>query len=272
MKTILVPTDFSASAQNALHYAANLAKNFNSKFIILNSYTFPVNTVDPLQKTELLLEPENKSISGLELIKREITRKYDLSEVICLSKSGSPTENIVQIIKDYDVDALVMGITGQAGMLKEKIIGSTTLDMARDIETPLFIIPEGIEFKKIDSMAFACDIYNLHGSKVLENVKNFCRHFNADLEIINVEKQNEDPPIRARNYNFMESNLKDLKHQTIILQDDDDQNTLENYFKNKRPDLIVLNPKKQNFLQSLFHKSMTKKMIFHMKAPMLIVH
>ena len=38
MKTILVPTDFSKNAENALLYAINLAKRMSAKIILLHSF------------------------------------------------------------------------------------------------------------------------------------------------------------------------------------------------------------------------------------------
>jgi len=38
MKTILVPTDFSTNANNALKYANDFAKAINNKIILLHSY------------------------------------------------------------------------------------------------------------------------------------------------------------------------------------------------------------------------------------------
>ncbi|MCC6371412.1 MAG: hypothetical protein IT236_10445, partial [Bacteroidia bacterium] len=156
---------------------------------------------------------------------------------------------------------------------KEKIIGSTTLDIARDSEMPLYIIPEGVEYKKIEKISFACDIDNLYGSRILENVKSICNMHGAKLEVVNVEKPGmEEEPLRIRNMHFMESNLLDINHTTTVLSEKDSYEALPEYFMSNKPDLILLNPKKQNFIVSLFHKSMTKTMAFHVKAPMLIVH
>jgi nucleotide-binding universal stress UspA family protein len=38
MKTILVPTDFSKNAENALQYAINLANKMQAKIILLHSF------------------------------------------------------------------------------------------------------------------------------------------------------------------------------------------------------------------------------------------
>jgi hypothetical protein len=97
--------------------------------------------------------------------------------------------------------------------------------------------------------------------------------FKAKLEIVNIEKEAvEEDPRKIRNQNFIESNLLDLKHEMVILTEDDSHGALQKYFTNHIPDLVVLYPRKQNFIQSLFHKSMTKSMAFHSNAPLMIIH
>ena len=41
MDTILVPTDFSAPANNAVNYAVELAKFFDAKLVLVNAYAIP---------------------------------------------------------------------------------------------------------------------------------------------------------------------------------------------------------------------------------------
>ncbi len=272
MKTILVPTDFSSPAKNAAYYAAHLAGEFQSKLILLNVYSLPAGGVDNLSSIDMLSDLERYSKKGLDELKEILSSVKGIGEIICISRMGIARTVISIVAREHSVDGIVMGITGGASKIKEKVIGSTTLDIAREGNEPLFIVPEGIEYHKIQKMSFACDIDNLQGSRVLENIKDFSISFNSKLEVVNIEKPSpEEDPLRIRNYNFMESNLEEVKHETVVLTRENSQETLLDYFENHQTDLLILNPKKHNFIQSLFHKSMTKRMIFHLKVPMLIL-
>ena len=48
MKRILVPTDFSAQAENALRVAAQLAKKYRCEIYLLHILEMPMQKVDPL--------------------------------------------------------------------------------------------------------------------------------------------------------------------------------------------------------------------------------
>ena len=46
MKIILVPTDFSASAENAMVYAGHLARKLDASVLLLHVYQIPISMND----------------------------------------------------------------------------------------------------------------------------------------------------------------------------------------------------------------------------------
>ena len=56
MKKILLPTDFSDNANNAISYAVQLYKNEKCNFILLNTYTPIIYQVEFLQASSPQLE------------------------------------------------------------------------------------------------------------------------------------------------------------------------------------------------------------------------
>jgi nucleotide-binding universal stress UspA family protein len=64
MKTIIVPTDFSATSNNAMDYAAGLAKQTGSSLLVFHAYQVPVSMTDVpivlVSVEELQKNAENK--------------------------------------------------------------------------------------------------------------------------------------------------------------------------------------------------------------------
>ena len=143
METIVVPTDFSSAASNAVDYAVELAKFFNAKIILLNAYPIPPINYEvtfSIDAVSLL-----KEISDDKLLqqKNEIIKKHGFKvNVECFSEMGSPYEVIEEVSNMVNADLVVLGIVGHAGKVKEYIIGSTAIKVARNLEIPTFIIPE----------------------------------------------------------------------------------------------------------------------------------
>src|SRR5690606_19398681 len=78
MKTILVPTDFSKAATNALNYAAALAKKENGRIILLHVYNFVY--VSPVVTTAYT--SHQIQIAELEIVKQLKTACFGISEKV----------------------------------------------------------------------------------------------------------------------------------------------------------------------------------------------
>ena len=78
METILIPTDLSSAAANALDYGIELAKFFNARIVLVNAYPvpnisyeipFPVETISTMQnisEEKLDAVKEVKKVFGLK--------------------------------------------------------------------------------------------------------------------------------------------------------------------------------------------------------------
>ena len=74
MKTIIVPTDFSPVATNAMNFAADMAENINASVTLLHVYQVPVSMTDVpvvlVSSDELRKSSEEK----LEILKQELAQ------------------------------------------------------------------------------------------------------------------------------------------------------------------------------------------------------
>ena len=274
METILVPTDFSPAADNSVDYAVELAKYFDARIILVNAFPVPVINYEMPLPIEPISAFQKEAEEHLEILKNRILKKNEKPlEIECYAGMGSPLSIIEEIAKEKDADLIVMGIVGEAGDIKERIIGSTAIDIARKLEVPTFIIPESAKFHAIHKISFACDLERTEETDLIYVVKFFSKVFDADLEVVNVGPPKEDITTeKAVTYLYMEDRLKNVKHTTFHIDGEDAAEELENYFKAYETDVIMLNPKKHNLFYNLFNHSVTKNLAFHLNKPILAIH
>lgn len=273
MKTLLVPTDFSDPSQNAINYAVELAKVLNTRLVLFNAYTLGIRAEEAMVGPVTMADAEQISSRDLMALEEKIKLSGFTGKIISVSQAGEANDAIKDVADTYEADMIIMGITGKAGFIKEKIIGSTTLDIAREMTIPLLIVPAETRYSKVEKISFAIDLFNMQGSNGVIAAKKMAEALKAKLEIVNVERPSvEDPPIRIRNYNFMQSLLENTEYKLTVLTNDDSHEALKDHYMSSDTNWVLLNPTKQNFIQALFHKSMTKTLAFHVKKPMLIVH
>ncbi len=115
VKTILVPTDFSAGAQTAMDHATVLAKSFNAKIIVLHVIeTFTYTMTEALQV-----------VNVYELVKTAVEPVLDQTvqdlgeQDVTASRvlvQGKADQEIVAQAKAAGADLIVMGTHGRRGV------------------------------------------------------------------------------------------------------------------------------------------------------------
>ncbi|MGZ3862204.1 MAG: universal stress protein [Bacteroidia bacterium] len=274
METILMPTDFSPAAENACKYAVELAKYFKARVILVHAYTMPITGADSGFAMNLNLDLKNDAEKKLFGV-RDGIMKNNLSsiDVECITELGSVYDVVKNAVDSYKPDLIVMGIVGKAGKIKEHLIGSSAITVARNINVPTFIIPEGVAFRPISKISFACDMNNMEEIALTPMVKFFSKEFNAELEVVNVERPEEEVTVeKARTNLSIEERLMYIKHRTVFISENSVARGLEDYFHTHPTDLIILSPKKHHVFYWLFNESVTKELAFHGNTPILTIH
>lgn len=273
METILVPTDFSAPANNATDYAVELAKFFDTRLVLINAYTIPPAGYEAGFSVEILNALQKGAMQQLESLKKQLLLKNPDLTIELDTEMGVPYDVIKIATDKYKADLIVMGIVGNAGKIKEHIIGSTAVHVARKLEVPAFIIPENVKYHRIHHISFACDMQKIEKTMLVYMAKYFSQMFDADLEIVNVEKPKEETSYDKSNTSvFIEKKLETVQHKTVYITENNTGKALEEYFKNHPTDIIMLNPKKHNIFHNLFNESITKELAFHAGHPILTIH
>lgn len=273
MKTIVAPTDFSPSASNAVDYAVELAKIFNTRIVLVNAYPIPETNYELGGSFEILSSIKNVSEDNLKLLKQQILMTNPELEVTLISEMGHPYEVIENSARKENADLIVMGIEEEANMIKERLFGSTAIDIARNQEIPTFIIPEHVKYHKAEKISFACDMKETEKGDLVYVAKYFAKLFGAELEIVHVDVPNEEVTInKAITGLFIEHKLESVKHETLHIPGKNIDKELESYVNTHDTDILLINPKKHNLFYNLFNHSITTELAFHIHKPILAIH
>ncbi len=125
---ILFPTDFSENAENAYRYLETMVINGVKKITL-------VHIED--KKNEI----DKKNIEKLEVMKKSLLEKSN-AEIDTLVLVGKPSIEILRLVKDLNIQLVVMGSQG-LGFVKELFIGSVSNVIARNSESSVLLVPSG---------------------------------------------------------------------------------------------------------------------------------
>lgn len=275
MNTILVPIDFSETSDNALLYAVNIANYLSCNIVLLHVNAIPVynNEYNMVAYTvnDSITESQNVLKEKASLLKKD---NVLIGEVEYYSEIGDLKSVMLNYISNKNIDIVVMGITGHSTTVGKVLFGSNAVSISRESNIPVFIIPNGYEYRNIKNIAYASE-YDVHITEQtgLIQIKNIASMFGANLSVLHVIPDNHlINEVESATDLFVEQKLDTTSHKTFILSEDKASTALLDFIKTHDVDVIVLEQKKHSFLHNLIYPSTTKEVAFNSPIPVLTIH
>ena len=275
MKKVLLPTDFSRNAWNAIAYALYFLKEEQCIFYLLNTYTPIFYRVDYLiggPAVSAIPDIEiDVSLAGLERAVEQITNKYPNPnhEFKTLSAFNTLTDEVDQVCEKESIDLVIMGTKGSSGA-KEIFLGSNTVHVIRKATTPVMAIPEDYEFRPIENVVLPTDYLFQYNPEELTYLFEILKKNNATLHIIHALQE----PLTVTQWENKEY-LKELtKGITTVFQDITDEympNIVHSYVEKHNIDLVAMMNRKYTFLQRLLFKQKVDAVGYHSAVPFLVL-
>lgn len=266
MKKILVPTDFSDCAQKALLFAANIAQKANAEIILMHAGT----------SSDEETEKNGQHVgSQLQALKQQMELTHPI-KITTKAMEDSLADSLHTVVTDDNIDLIVMGTQGASGF-KKKLMGSNTAAAINQITKPVLSIPYQYSGEGIHQILLAIN----HSEKnltCLEPVFELARLFGAQVQLAIYTGESEeavDYIDDRRTITGIQFQLKDLYGQNLPtehLTGDDFEETLQQHINANEIDLLVMITHKRNIMERLFHKSMTRQMLYHTTIPLLSIH
>jgi nucleotide-binding universal stress UspA family protein len=277
MKTILIPTDFSATSKNAALYAMGLAKQIGAtKVVLYNAYeaVIPSISIDPTVPSIMPLDIEtykNISKTGLKTFTEAISHACDATITIeQLCNLNTLVNGISEAVTETGAELVVMGITG-GNALEESLIGSNSVDVAKAITVPMIIVPPNAIFKTIEEITLAVDLKKVATTTPLAPLKKILDTTQAQFFVLHVN-DGEDDSDKDTQMATLNEVLKDYNPQYFFVNNISFIDGINDFVDSKNVDLLVTIPKKHGWFETLFKRSHTKLLAFHSHVPLMVVH
>jgi nucleotide-binding universal stress UspA family protein len=275
MKTILVPTDFSLPADNAVRYAMKLAKLFNASILLYHAYIPFQSGFYPLaQRIKENKDTENTLIARLTKMKDQLLKSNKNSQISINVDRGPESTRLVEYCRKNKIDLIVMGTKGASG-LKEVLIGSFTADTMIKASCPVLAIPEKYKFRMPKKITYTSGYHNKE-NKAIKFLVDLNKSFKAKLRILHIaERENWGAPEEKLFLKFKQKIEKECAATFISFQQvtaNDISKAILTITLQDKTDILAMSPIKINgFWYRLFHKSLTKTTANHIHIPMLSI-
>jgi nucleotide-binding universal stress UspA family protein len=277
MKRILVPTDFSPTAELAFRFAVNVATRAKGTIILYHNYVPLGSTFIGTETTrkEYNTKYEARATKKMELLKNRVLG--DVAEVaITIIVGRAPLmDNMLRFAAHNNIELIVMGTQGASGF-KKTIIGSVAAKIAGKSDIPVLLVPEKYIMKDPKHFVFASNFQSSE-KNALSLVIDMANMYDADLTVLHFqslnltasekekEKKDFETYTDALQSIYNESNIKfHLIEASSVIE------TMESMCEVFPYDIMVMVRRKKSFFEKFFIKSFTQNMAYTTQKPLLI--
>ena len=272
MKKILVPTDFSLQAENALKLAAQLANKFNAEIYLLHMLELPMDMVNPVGDTRSSDLPEALFFMKLarkrfkDILSRPYLKGIKVHEIVQFHQAF---DGIIETSREHGCDFIVMGSQGATGF-KEMFVGSNTEKVVRTSDIPVLVIKNEHTDYKVDNLAFATNL-EPEGKKTLHQVAEFADLMQAKLHLVYINTANdfltsEDTDEHLTSYL---DGINFSNYEFHVYNDSSVEKGILNFAKKINADLVGIATHGRKGLSHFFNGSISEDLVNHAKIPVI---
>ena len=258
MATILFPTDFSETANNAFIYALNLAKAKKADIRIVTLKTHLRAYID-MQESEF-----DTQINRLKSIAKE--QGFEDVELKSSLEIGDLLITILGIVKKENISYIVMGTNGENSFGK-KFFGSQTLSVIKNSPVPVLAVPDEVKYKDQLNFAYATT-FNAKENEALDKMVSFSEDYEADLTMVHVltKSLNDDALQQQKEWKEKYTKLK-----SALIENDEVENGLLTYCEANQVDILGIVYRDLNPFQRLFTESYSRQLLTTAKFAILVL-
>ena len=271
MQKILVPTDFSKEAENALKTAAIIAKKFDAEIYLLHMLDLPLNLIDPVQGNSQNV-PEALYFMKLAHMHFSKIKESDYLKDLSVTEAvqfNHAFKGITEFAKNNNCDLIIMGSHGSSGF-QEMFAGSNTEKVVRQSEIPVLVIKEEAKDFKIEKFILATDT-EIDNKKTLLKAIEFSKLFEAELHLLFVNTPNNFTTTKQA-YADLEEFLQEMNLNSIkkhIYNDISVEKGILNFSEKIKADLIGISTHGRKGLAHFFNGSVSEDLVNHARRPVI---
>ena len=279
IKKILIPTDFSESAGNALRLAIQIAKINRAEIILLHIVT-PFDITNKMQKISVKSDQQplyNKAVKTMEnelkRIAKEITEKELIKVEYIINVELIIDEAICDVAEKEKADLIVMG-THDTKDARAFFAGKNTYLVIQYAECPVLTIPKKMGKRGLKNIILPIRLESYSRQKV-DYALQIARLFESTVFITgytddtNKSKQNKVVQYVNQVVGYI-SKLNIKYKSTSIFSENFIKEILE-YARKNKADLIVVMKKHDFDLNQLVKGTYSKQFVNHSEIPILSI-
>ncbi|PRY07272.1 nucleotide-binding universal stress UspA family protein [Pontibacter ummariensis] len=270
MKTLLVPTDFSDNATNAIRYAVALANITSCRLVLVHVMAIQVmTTAESTAYTSYDPRVQRYHTDKLKAIAHQLQLENAFKfEVGYVCQYGSFHDVLNELASNMQADLVVMGARGTTNFL-DRAFGTTAATYIKEAVCPVLAVPAAASLSELKTIAFAAD-FSDKNDIFLQQLFQLAESLGAKVCLVQIITKPQVPTVagnlvpqdiasRFTDRNF--SVAQEKAHSVAA--------GIKHFVSENKIDILALAIHEKSFLQDLFHRSISKRLALGAHFPLL---
>ena len=274
---LLVPTDFSPCAHQALRYALDLAQRTQAGLLLYHAVHLPVGGRHGLTAHKLVEQMQADAHARFGQLCRQVPALAQVPHQT-LVEVGYLFENVVALLDRRRIDLIVMGTRG-AHQVVGRLLGSNASRLMGQGLCPVLAVPERIPAPQQPPrrILFATDYATVTTERTLQPLVALAQAYEADITVLKVVAgaavpPNADPmPVATApppDQVHLQMFFERVRASYYLSQHDDVEEGIEDFIRLHHIDLLAMMPRRHSVFRQLFHGSHTRRMALRTDLPL----
>lgn len=272
-KKILLPTDFSDNAWNAIIYALKLYANETCDFYLLNSIKIKGSTMSNFSSklSSTIRKSAFKDMLDLKQMIERVNANANHNFEILVSNADLK-DALETAIKKHAIQMIIMGTKGASGA-KEFFFGSNTVNVINKVRLcPILTIPDQFDFVEPKKIAFSTDFNRFYIEEELAPLKEITDLYNSKINIVHLNNEEHLNEIQEYNSKILENDLKNYNHHFFWIPNYGKKaNDINDFIKEQNINMLAMVNYKHSFIEKITKEPVIKTIGFQPFIPFLVI-
>lgn len=267
-KNILIPTDFSSTARDAMKYAVNLLGREHT-YVLFNAYEEPHASAGSIISLKKILSESSEEALREEVEYVRSAMGFNDLDLKVVSEYGGPAQALNAYADSNKVDMIAIGTTGASG-LKDIMIGSVASSVLKSASCPVLAVPSGVAYYPLKHILLAADLRGKSNEESLSIFFELARQHQSKVTILTVVPPGTDLDLERTDRGFdLDGMLSDIDHEFEVVDGDDIEETILNEAHDRKANLVVAVHRKSSWFSRLVNPSISGRLAKHIDLPLL---
>lgn len=278
-RRILLPTDFSVNALQAINYALELYKDEPCVFYLLNVFHINSDNLESILKmkpeSEIFENAKSTSTSKMEKLVADIGSGVHANSKHSFQTTtifNNPLEAIKTMVEQKDIELIVMGTRGETNS-RSKIYGSNALSVMEKVRNcPVIVVPQLAKLNLPKEIVFPTNYKSHHKRRQLKYLIDVAKRCDASIKVLHVlanENLSDQQLVKKKQ---LEGFFEDVDHSFHFLRSISVPTAINCFVDSRESDMVAFINKKHSFFASILNQPLVKGIAYDSRVPILVMH